>query len=244
MLRRKTYGHLYISALFKLAALLGCPLDSTQYSTIRTTEDMQKIFRKLGLTDTGSETLYDPDTGMAFESRVFVSNHYWERQSHLVENKLNLRCFGPVVPETGQPTRGKRRHGGQSVDRMSFDSQSAAGICEIMRDIHLNQGSKITMGVCKKCNCTLGYQNAITHEWVCPQCGKHDEFIIRDVPPATMLMTHALNGAHIALDYVDNPLESIPEEDEQEGDAQLLTEALTKRIKEKEEVSETVTENK
>ena len=207
IIRRRTYGQIYIGILSKIAALLGCPIDTTQYHTLRTDEQLFDILRKMGLEDNGYETVYDPDTGKPFESRIFVCNHYWERQSHLTEEKISLRCFGPKVIETMQPTRGRKNAGGQAIDRMSFDSLTASGSFELLRDSFLNQGSKMKTGICKRCNYTLCYYHQLTHEWVCPRCGRHDEFIIKEVPPASVLLTHILTGCHIGLDYYDKTVD-------------------------------------
>lgn len=200
---RKTYGHVYAAILCKIAALLGCPIDCTPYHSIRSDDELFKVLHQLGLNDAGLETMYDAETGRPYETRVFFSNHYWERQSHLVEQKLNIRNGGPRMVETGQPMKGRKHLGGQSCDRMGFDSHVAAGICELMRDMHLNQGSKISIGICNRCRTTMGYFHQKRQEWICPRCGAHQDFIVREIPPAACLMTHIFNGLHIAVDYID-----------------------------------------
>ena len=202
--KRMTFGQIYLPTVAKIAALLGCPIDCTSYHTIRKDEDLCKILKQLGLDDAGYETMYDAVTGRPYKARIFFANHYWERQSHLVEQKLNIRNGGTRDPVTGQPTKGRKHGGGQAVDRMSFDAHVAAGICEIIRDTHLNQGSKIKIGICKRCHCTLGYLNRETNVWMCPRCGAHQDITIREVPPSSVLVTHIFNGLHIAIDYFDN----------------------------------------
>lgn len=201
---RKTYGHIYISILAKIAALLGCQLDCTPFHTIRNDDELFEILHELGLNDAGYETMYDAETGRPFKSRIFFANHYWERQNHLVEEKLNIRNGGPRCMETGLALKGKRNSGGQSSDRMSFDSHTSAGVCELMRDLHINQGAKIKIGICNRCNSVMGYYHKEKHEWICPRCGGHDDFIIREVPPATLLLNHVFNGLHVAIDYYEH----------------------------------------
>ena len=199
--KRKTYGHVYLPTIAKLAALLGCPIDCTNYSTIRSDEELCDLFRKLGLHEDACETMYDPRTGRPYKCRIFFANHYWERQMHLVENKINVRSGGSKDMVTGQPTKGKKHGGGQSFDRMAFDANIASGICELMRDTHLTQGSKIKVGFCNRCHNTLGYFNRETNQWVCPRCGSHPDMTIREIPPAANLITHIFNGLHISVDY-------------------------------------------
>ena len=199
--KRKTYGQLYVSILAKLCSLLGCPIDCTVGASNRQYQEIQELLKKLGLNDAGCEIMFDPLTGHRFKSRIFFSNHYWERQAHLVENKLNVRNGGPRDETTNQPTKGRKRGGGLSFDRMSFDSHNASGMMEIIRTSHLEQGSKIKIGICQRCHNTLCYLHADTREWTCPNCGKHPDILVRDVPPASVLMMHVLNAAHVGVDY-------------------------------------------
>ena len=202
--KRKTYGQLYIAMMSKIATLLGCQIDCTPYHTIRTDDDLFKILKDLGLDDAGYETMYDGETNRPYKARIFVGMHYWERQSHLVETKLNVRNGGSRVAETQQPMKGKKHQGGQSADRMTFDCHIAAGINEIVRDLHLNMGSNIKIGICKRCHSIMGYYNEERHEWICPRCGAHPDFIIRHMPHASGLMNHIMNGMHISVDYFDS----------------------------------------
>ena len=39
---------------------------------------------------------------------------------------------------------------------------------------------------------------------MCPRCGAHQDIIIREVPPSSVLATHIFNGLHIAIDYFDH----------------------------------------
>lgn len=202
--KRKTYGHVYLPTVAKIAALLGCPIDCTSYSTVRSDDELCALLQKLGLNDAGCETMFDPNTGRPYKCKIFLANHYWERQMHLVENKLNVRAGGNKDMVTGQPTKGKKHGGGQSFDRMAFDANVASGICELMRDIHLNQGSKIKIGICNRCHNTMGYLHKETNQWMCPRCGAHPDITIREVPPAANLVTHIFNGLHISVDYFDH----------------------------------------
>ena len=202
--KRKTFGQIYLPIMAKISTLLGCPIDCTPYHTIRNEDDLCKLLKELGLNDAGYETMYDPVTGRPYKSRIFFANHYWERQSHLVEQKLNIRNGGSRDAVTSQPTKGRKHGGGQAIDRMSFDAHVAAGICEIIRDSHLNQGSKIKIGICNRCHSTMGYLHKETNTWMCPRCGAHRDIIVREVPPSAVLMTHIFNGLHIAVDYFEH----------------------------------------
>ena len=201
--KRKTYGQIYLPILAKIGALLGCPIDCTPYHSIRTEEEIFELLHKLGLDDAGYETMYDPDTGKPYRARIFFANHYWERQNHLVEQKINVRNGGPRDLITGIPTKGRKAHGGQSCDRMTMDAQLSSGVCETIRDVHLNQGACINMCICNKCRSPFGYLHKELNNYMCPQCGTHSDFTIKRVPPASMMMMHIMNGLHCSIDYYD-----------------------------------------
>jgi DNA-directed RNA polymerase beta subunit len=199
--KRNTYGQIYLPVIAKIAALLGCPIDCTPYHSIRSEEEIFELLTKLGLNDAGYETMYDPDTGRAYKSRIFFANHYWERQNHLVEQKINVRNGGPRDMITGIPTKGRKAHGGQSCERMTMDAQLSSGACETIRDIHLNQGASMNMVICKHCKCPFGYLHKELGNYMCPQCGTHSDFVVKRVPPASMMLMHIMNGLHCSVDY-------------------------------------------
>lgn len=202
--KRKTYGQVYLAMMAKLSALLGCPVDCTPYHTVRDDEDVCRMMKQLGLDDAGYETMYDPVTGRPYKSRIFFGNHYWERQSHLVEQKINVRNGGHREATTNQPKKGRKVNGGQVIDVMSFNAHVASGITEIVRDSRLNQGSKIRVSFCKRCYSMMGYLHAQKNKWECSRCGEHADIVVKEVPPASVLLNHILNGLHVAIDYFDS----------------------------------------
>jgi DNA-directed RNA polymerase beta subunit len=201
--KRKTFSQIANAILMKLCALFGCPVESTPFHTARTEEEIEDLFESLGLDSRGYETMFDPETGKPYIAKIFVANHYMERQNHLVEMKLNVRNFGPRNSETGQPTHGRRAGGGLSLDRMGNDVMNAAGVVQLNRSIHLDQGSEILVAFCKRCH-GVGYLHKDKQEWMCPQCGCHPDFTIKRVPPATMLIYHTLIGLHVGMEYITN----------------------------------------
>ena len=202
--KRKTYGQIYYPIIAKMAAVMGCPLDVTAYHTMRTTDDVVALLKRIGLDDCGFETMYSPITGRAFKYRIFLAPHYWERQAHLVESKINVRNGGPRNNITGQPLKGRKKLGGQSFDHMTFDAQIAQGSIDVIRDFHINQGSKMNIGVCQRCHSMTAYYDKKSKVWVCPTCGPHPEIIVKEIPPATNLMLSIFNGLHIDIEYYND----------------------------------------
>lgn len=199
--KRVTYSQLYMAYLGKIAALLGCPIDTTPFHTQRSTEELTELMNSLGLEESGEEILYDPETGRQFRSKIFIGCIFMGRQPQIVERKMNIRNGGPKSMDTQQPTKGRKRGGGQSLDRMSQDTFAAAGICGINRDAHLEKGSKTLIAVCNQCHSMKTYYNEQRKCWICTNCGAHSDFELKYVPTATNLLNQVLHGLHVSLDY-------------------------------------------
>lgn len=199
--KRNTCGQLYEPAMCKLAALLGCPMDVTPYATMRNTEEIDAIYEQLGLDKFGYEILYDPESGRKM-GQVFVGVMQMQRQQHLVENKLNVRAGeGDIDRISGLPVKGRKRAGGQAVDRMSVDSLNASGAVMLNRDIHLEQGAKMSVAICNKCKRQFTYYSKEYKCWFCTTCGRHSDFTIKEVVPAQNLINHILTGMQVCMEY-------------------------------------------
>lgn len=205
---RETYGQLYAAMVMKVASLMGCSIDCTPYHTQRSTEELKELCKKIGIDDQGKEILYDPKTGKQYQCHIFIGNHYYERQPHLVDKKMNIRNHGPKDPITRMPTKGRRKLGGQSLDRMSSDSMLSSGIHAIRADEFLNKGSFIKVGVCTRCNAFNAFYDKNKNAWKCPNCGYHSEIEIKKVPHASNIIREIFQGLHIAIDYYQNGSEN------------------------------------
>ena len=202
--KRITFGQTFEAMLGKIAALLGCPIDATPYQTKRTQDEIDHICEKIGIDKYGYEDLYDPESGRKM-GKVFIGNLQMQRQQHLVENKLNIRNGeGDVDRITQLAVKGRKRSGGQSVDRMSVDSLISAGIAYVNQDIHINQGAKMTIAFCKNCHKQFTYMENNKKCWMCSGCGRSSEFIIKEVVPAENLINHILTGMHVCFEYKDD----------------------------------------
>ena len=206
--KRVTCAQEYMPMLGKIATLLGCPIDTTPFHTQRTTDDLCELMKKLGLEESGEEIMYDPDTHRKFKTKIFIGISYMGRQPHIVERKMNVRNGGPRSMDTQQPSKGRKRGGGQSIDRMGNDSLFAAGINFINRDAHLARGSSELTGICNKCHCIKCYYHDKRKCWICPVCGAHEDILVKEVPVASNMITHVLNGLHLNIEYFTNGTEN------------------------------------
>ena len=201
--KRKTIGQIYEPTLGKLCALLGCPIDCTPYATVRTQEEIDNLYKELGLDNLGYEDIYDPDTGMLI-GKAFIGVMNYQRQQHLVENKINVRAGeGDIDRITQLPLKGKRKCGGQSLDLQSNFAMYASGVQFILQDYHLNQGAKTIVAFCRTCHKQFTYFDVKKNAWVCSNCGYGTDFCIKEVVPAENLINQIFNSMHIGLEYDD-----------------------------------------
>lgn len=200
---RNTLGQVYEPVVSKLAALCGCPLDATPYATLRSLDEIEEIYKKLGLNPQGYENLYNPNSGRLI-GKVFLATMQYQRQQHMTENKLNIRWGNGDFDKIFQiPVKGRKKSGGQSCDRMSNDSIIGAGCMELLKDIHLNQGAKMKIAVCNKCHKQYTYYSLDHSGWVCSKCGKHTDFTVKEIIPVENLINHVLTGLHICFEIKD-----------------------------------------
>lgn len=201
---RNTGGQTHEAVFSKLAALLGCPMDCTPYQTIRTTEELDEIYKKLGLDPLGYEDLFDSEDGR-YLGKAFIGVLQYQRQQHLVEDKLNVRSIdGDIDKISGMAVKGKKRVGGQSLDRMTNDALNSAGAVLFNQNTHLYQGANMEVAVCNYCHKMFTYYSQHYRCWFCSSCGRHDNFTIKQVVPASMLINHIFAGLHLCVEYKNN----------------------------------------
>ena len=170
--------------------------------------NQKKYTKKLNLDPRGFENLYNPSSGRLI-GKVLLATIQYQRQQHLTENKLNIRCGNGDFDKIFQiPVKGRKKSGGQSCDRMSNDSLISSGSMELLRDIHLNQGAKMKIGICNKCHKQYTYYSMDYSGWVCSKCGKHTDFTIKEVIPAENLINQILTGLHITFEVKEDKLKS------------------------------------
>jgi DNA-directed RNA polymerase beta subunit len=199
--KRRTYGQIYEGVMSLISSLFGCPLEMSPYNSIRSPEEIDELLKKIGIDSRVYELLYDPNTGRPYMSKCFFVNHYWIRSHHLVENKLQVRNGGKRDMLTMQPTAGRKKGGGSSIDRMSNDSLTAQGNANIFRALHLDMGSKIRIGNCPICKSIQCYFNRELRCWCCPHCGRNKYIIVKEIPPAANIISSVFTGLHMKINY-------------------------------------------
>ena len=85
------------------------------------------FFKQAGLPKSGQTTLFDGQTGDAFDHDVTVGVMYMLKLHHLVDDKIHARSIGPYSLVTQQPLGGKAQFGGQRLGEMEVWALEAYG---------------------------------------------------------------------------------------------------------------------
>ncbi|OGK18568.1 DNA-directed RNA polymerase subunit beta [Candidatus Roizmanbacteria bacterium RIFCSPLOWO2_01_FULL_40_42] len=117
ILSRMNLGQLYETLLGLIAKHGGSQISFPVFEKIQ--EDfIMREFKKLDLPIDGKTTLYDGQTGKAFEKKVLVGVGYIMKLIHMIEDKFHARSVGPYSLVTQQPLGGKSQMGGQRFGEM------------------------------------------------------------------------------------------------------------------------------
>ncbi|MEG1559631.1 MAG: DNA-directed RNA polymerase subunit beta [Clostridia bacterium] len=100
-----------------------------------TEEDIERLFREVGLPEDGKTTLYDGRSGEPFDSRISVGYMYYLKLFHLVDDKIHARSTGPYSLVTQQPLGGKAQFGGQRFGEMEVWALEAYGAANTLQEI-------------------------------------------------------------------------------------------------------------
>ena len=83
-----------------------------------TEKEIEEALVEAGFPRDGKITLYDGQTGRAFDQKVTVGYSYILKLAHLVDDKIHARSTGPYSLVTQQPLGGKAQFGGQRFGEM------------------------------------------------------------------------------------------------------------------------------
>ena len=99
-----------------------------------TIEDVKKEMEEANLPQLGRATLYDGQTGEAFEQKVTCGVVYMLKLNHMVDEKMHARSTGPYLLITGQPSGGRNQSGGQRLGEMEVWALEAYGAAHTLRE--------------------------------------------------------------------------------------------------------------
>jgi DNA-directed RNA polymerase I subunit RPA2 len=162
---RMTIGMFVESLAGKAGALHGLAQDSTpfQFSEENVAADhFGEQLAKAGYNYHGNEPMYSGITGEEFAADIYIGVVYYQRLRHMVNDKFQVRTTGPIVPTTGQPVKGRKRHGGIRVGEMERDALLAHGTAFLLNDRLLNCSDYTKSWLCRTCGSFLSVQPTVS----------------------------------------------------------------------------------
>ncbi|MBI3036938.1 DNA-directed RNA polymerase subunit B [Candidatus Woesearchaeota archaeon] len=165
---RMTMAHLIELIAGKAGALLGRPIDGTVFDA-EPEESVRKELLRLGFRDNGLETVFNGETGEAFEVGIFVGDMYYLRLKHMVANKIHSRARGPIQLLTRQPTEGRAKEGGLRLGEMEKDTFVAHGAAMLLKERF--DADRTIVPVCENCGMVAIYDEFKRRSY-CQVCGE------------------------------------------------------------------------
>jgi DNA-directed RNA polymerase subunit beta len=98
-------------------------------------DEIERLFREVGVNPSGQEVLYDGRTGERFDRPVTVGVLYMLKLHHLVDEKIHARSIGPYSLVTQQPLGGKSQFGGQRFGEMEVWALQAYGAARTLLEM-------------------------------------------------------------------------------------------------------------
>ncbi|XP_051129434.1 DNA-directed RNA polymerases IV and V subunit 2 [Andrographis paniculata] len=147
---RQTPGQLLEAALGKGIALGGHLKQATPFST-PSVEDITSQLHRLGFSRWGHERVFDGRTGEMVRSLIFMGPTFYQRLTHMAEDKVKFRNTGPVHPLTRQPVADRKRFGGIKFGEMERDCLIAHGAAANLHERLFTLSDSSQMHICRKC---------------------------------------------------------------------------------------------
>ncbi|SCU64891.1 RNA polymerase I second largest subunit [Trypanosoma equiperdum] len=161
---RMTVGMVLEMMGAKLGCIQGRLCDHSAWSVIdeqpRSAKTIGDALEALGYNRYGREKLIDGITGEEIEAEVLVGISGYQRLRHMVSDKWQARARTDshthrAVTKTGQPVKGRKRHGGVRVGEMERDALLSHGVAEVVIDRLLHVSDKTKAFICVECGSML-----------------------------------------------------------------------------------------
>ncbi|XP_042048531.1 DNA-directed RNA polymerases IV and V subunit 2-like isoform X1 [Salvia splendens] len=203
---RQTPGQLLEAALGKGIALGGGLKYATPFST-PSVEDITTQLHRLGYSRWGGERVYDGRTGEKVESLIFMGPTFYQRLTHMAEDKVKFRNTGPVHPLTRQPVADRKRFGGIKFGEMERDCLIAHGAAANLHERLFTLSDSSQMHICRKCKNMAGViQRSVfggqkVRGPYCRFCESVEDVVRVNVPYGAKLLCQELFSMGISLKF-------------------------------------------
>ena len=142
MPKRMTVTHLLECLLGKAAASGGARYNANSFEGGDPLGVASAALVRAGLAESGVETLCNGRTGEQIGCSVFVGINYYGRLKHMVADKVQTRCRGPVNAMTRQPTKTDGGSGGLRIGEMEKDAVLAHGMAGFLKEAFLDRSDR------------------------------------------------------------------------------------------------------
>ncbi|MGV6857958.1 MAG: DNA-directed RNA polymerase subunit beta [bacterium] len=112
----------------------GVPMATPVFDGAHESE-IREMLRLADLPESGQTTLFDGQTGEAFDRPVTVGVMHMLKLNHLVDDKMHARSTGPYSLVTQQPLGGKAQFGGQRFGEMEVWALEAYGAAYTLQEM-------------------------------------------------------------------------------------------------------------
>ncbi|CCW70880.1 unnamed protein product [Phytomonas sp. Hart1] len=214
---RMTVGMVLEMLTGKLAALEGRFVDNSAWALAgerpRAAEAIGEALARAGFSRHGRESLVDGVSGEAMEADVFVGVAGYQRLRHMVNDKWQARARTDAhthraVTKTGQPVKGRKRHGGVRVGEMERDGLLSHGASEVVVDRLMHVSDKTRAFICVHCGGLLSIYERYASEYAtwktCRFCGAGtdegtDKIAMVEIPQVLRLWASELTSIGIRV---------------------------------------------
>ncbi|MCL2439879.1 MAG: DNA-directed RNA polymerase subunit beta, partial [Alphaproteobacteria bacterium] len=128
---------------FSASVKSGVPM-ATQVFDGASLADVDNMLKEAKLPLSGQTTLYNGETGEAFDGQITVGYVYMLKLHHLVDEKMHARSVGPYSLITQQPLGGKAQFGGQRFGEMEVWALEAYGAAYTLQEILTVKSDDVT----------------------------------------------------------------------------------------------------
>eukprot|EP00455_Lapot_gusevi_P013813 TRINITY_DN16819_c0_g1_i2.p1 TRINITY_DN16819_c0_g1~~TRINITY_DN16819_c0_g1_i2.p1 ORF type:complete len:218 (-),score=44.15 TRINITY_DN16819_c0_g1_i2:166-783(-) len=200
-----------------MGAIEGRFIDNSAWSLVgdepRAAELIGDALLRCGYNRYGREQYVDGISGTIMEADVFVGISGYQRLRHMVNDKWQARARTDAftyraVTKTGQPVKGRKRHGGVRVGEMERDGLLSHGIAEVVMDRLLHVSDKTKAFVCVECGGMLSiyekFANKLQSWKACKYCGAGsteatDNIAMVEIPQVLRLWATELTGIGVRV---------------------------------------------
>lgn len=203
---RQTPGQLLEAALGKGIACGGSEKYATPFSTLSVDAVTDQLHRA-GFSRWGSERVYNGLTGEMIKSLIFMGPTFYQRLTHMAEDKVKFRNTGPVHPLTRQPVADRKRFGGIKFGEMERDCLIAHGAAANLHERLFTLSDSSQMHICQSCkNIANVIQRPVAagrkvRGPYCRFCESSEDIVRVSVPYGAKLLAQELFSMGISLKF-------------------------------------------